>query len=63
MIALKPFSVKIGGIAYQVPAGKQIPGAVLDYWQSVKSPLIAVHTKREEQKKEVVESKKERIEK
>lgn len=63
MIAIKPFSVKIGGISYQVPAGKQIPGVVLDYWRTVKSPLISVHTRREEQKKEVVESKKERIEK
>jgi hypothetical protein len=43
MIAIKPFSVKIGGISYQVPAGKQIPGAVLEYWQSVKSPLLAEH--------------------
>ena len=44
MIALKPFSVKIGGIAYQVPAGGKIPGAVLAYWQSVKSPMIASNT-------------------
>lgn len=43
MIAIKPFSVKIGGISYHVPAGKQIPGAVLDHWQSVKSPLLAEH--------------------
>ena len=43
MIAKKTFCVKIGGISYQVPAGKQIPGAVLDYWQSVKSPLLAEH--------------------
>jgi len=43
MIAKKTFCVKIGGISYQVPAGKQIPGAVLDHWQSVKSPLLAEH--------------------
>lgn len=43
MIAKKTFCVKIGGISYQVPAGKQIPGAVLEYWQSVKSPLLAEH--------------------
>lgn len=49
MIAIKPFSVKIGGISYQVPAGKQIPGAVLDHWQSVKSPLLAEHNPPEPQ--------------
>ena len=43
MIAKKTFCVKIGGISYQVPAGKQIPGAVLDHWQAVKSPLLAEH--------------------
>ena len=43
MIAKKTFCVKIGGISYQVPAGKQIPGAVLEYWQTVKSPLLAEH--------------------
>jgi len=43
MIAKKTFCVKIGGISYHVPAGKQIPGAVLEYWQSVKSPLLAEH--------------------
>ena len=43
MIAKKTFCVKIGGISYQVSAGKQIPGAVLEYWQSVKSPLLAEH--------------------
>jgi hypothetical protein len=43
MIAKKTFCVKIGGISYHVPAGKQIPGAVLDHWQSVKSPLLAEH--------------------
>ncbi len=49
MIAIKPFSVKIGGISYQVPAGKQIPGAVLDHWQAVKSPLLAEHNPPEPQ--------------
>ncbi|NLB01761.1 MAG: hypothetical protein GX837_12535 [Methanomicrobiales archaeon] len=43
MIAKKTFCVKIGGISYQVPAGRKIPGAVLEYWQSVKSPLLAEH--------------------
>ena len=43
MIAKKTFCVKIGGISYQVPAGRKIPGAVLDHWQSVKSPLLAEH--------------------
>lgn len=43
MIAKKTFCVKIGGISYQVPAGKQIPGAVLDHWQAVKSPMLAEH--------------------
>lgn len=52
MIALKPFSVKIGGIAYQVLAGRKIPGEVLAYWQSVKSPLLAEHTKHVEQETE-----------
>ena len=49
MIAKKTFCVKIGGISYQVPAGKQIPGAVLDHWQSVKSPLLAEHNPPEPQ--------------
>ena len=49
MIAKKPFSVKIGGISYQVPAGRKIPGAVLEYWQSVKSPLLAEHNPPEPQ--------------
>ena len=49
MIAKKTFCVKIGGISYQVPAGKQIPGAVLEYWQSVKSPLLAEHNPPEPQ--------------
>ena len=51
MIAKKTFCVKIGGISYQVPAGKQIPGVVLDYWQSVKSPLLAEHEQQTEVKK------------
>lgn len=49
MIAKKTFCVKIGGISYQVPAGKQIPGAVLEHWQSVKSPLLAEHNPPEPQ--------------
>ena len=49
MIAKKTFCVKIGGISYQVPAGKQIPGAVLEYWQSVKSPMLAEHNPPEPQ--------------
>jgi len=49
MIAKKTFCVKIGGISYHVPAGKQIPGAVLDHWQSVKSPLLAEHNPPEPQ--------------
>ena len=49
MIAKKTFCVKIGGISYQVPAGKQIPGAVLDHWQAVKSPLLAEHNPPEPQ--------------
>jgi basic membrane lipoprotein Med (substrate-binding protein (PBP1-ABC) superfamily) len=51
MIAIKPFSVKIGGISYQVPAGKQIPDAVLDHWQAVKSKIIAEHEQQPEVKK------------
>lgn len=51
MIAKKTFCVKIGGISYQVPVGKQIPGAVLDYWQSVKSKMIAEHEQQTEVKK------------
>ena len=51
MIAKKTFCVKIGGISYQVPAGKQIPGAVLDYWQAVKSKMIAEHEQQPEVKK------------
>lgn len=43
MIAKKTFCVKIGGISYQVPAGCKIPGAVLEYWQTVKSKMIAEH--------------------
>ena len=57
MIAIKPFSVKIGGISYQVPAGKQIPGAVLDYWQTVKSPLLAEHNPPAPQQSEVKKAK------
>ncbi len=49
MIAKKTFCVKIGGISYQVPAGKQIPGAVLDHWQAVKSPMLAEHNPPEPQ--------------
>lgn len=49
MIAKKTFCVKIGGISYQVPAGRKIPGAVLDYWQAVKSPLLAEHNPPEPQ--------------
>ena len=49
MIAKQTFCVKIGGISYQVPAGKQIPGAVLDHWQAVKSPLLAEHNPPEPQ--------------
>jgi len=51
MIAKKTFCVKIGGISYQVPAGRKIPGAVLDHWQSVKSPLLAEHEQQPEVKK------------
>ena len=50
MIAKKTFCVKIGGISYQVPAGKQIPGAVLDHWQTVKSKMIAEHEQPEVKK-------------
>lgn len=57
MIAKKTFCVKIGGISYQVPAGKQIPGAVLDYWQSVKSPLLAEHNPPAPQQTEVKKAK------
>ena len=49
MIAKKTFCVKIGGISYQVPAGRKIPGAALDHWQSVKSPLLAEHNPPEPQ--------------
>ena len=49
MIAKKTFCVKIGGISYQGPAGRKIPGAVLDHWQSVKSPLLAEHNPPEPQ--------------
>ncbi len=51
MIAKKTFCVKIGGISYQVPAGKQIPGVVLDHWQTVKSKMIAEHEQQPEVKK------------
>jgi len=51
MIAKKTFCVKIGGISYQVPAGRKIPDVVLDYWQSVKSPLLAEHEQQTEVKK------------
>ena len=51
MIAKKTFCVKIGGISYQVPAGRKIPGAVLEYWQAVKSPLLAEHEQQTEVKK------------
>ena len=57
MIAKKTFCVKIGGISYQVPAGKQIPGAVLVYWQSVKSPLLAEHNPPAPQQTEVKKAK------
>lgn len=57
MIAKKTFCVKIGGISYQVPAGKQIPGAVLEYWQSVKSPLLAEHNPPAPQQTEVKKAK------
>jgi hypothetical protein len=65
MIALKPFSVKIGGIAYHVPAGSKIPGKVLEYWQSVKSGMIAENTpaKNDHSENTKQEQKKERIEK
>lgn len=43
MISKKTFSVKIGGISYHVPAGRKIPGAVLDHWQAVKSKMLAEH--------------------
>ena len=57
MIAKKTFCVKIGGISYHVPAGKQIPGAVLEYWQSVKSPLLAEHNPPEPRQTEVKKAK------
>lgn len=57
MIAIKPFSVKIGGISYQVPAGRKIPGAVLEYWQSVKSPMLAEHNPPAPQQPEVKKAK------
>jgi hypothetical protein len=57
MIAKKTFCVKVGGISYQVPAGKQIPGAVLEYWQTVKSPLLAEHNPPEPRQNEVKKAK------
>ena len=51
MIAKKTFWVKIGGISYQVPAGRKIPCAVLDHWQAVKSNMIADHEQQPEVKK------------
>ncbi len=57
MIAKKTFCVKIGGISYQVPAGRKIPGAVLEYWQSVKSPLLAEHNPPAPRQNEVKKAK------
>lgn len=55
MIAKKTFVVKIGGVSYQVPAGCKIPGAVLDHWQTVKSPMLAenadIEVKKEKKEK------------
>lgn len=55
MIAKKTFIVKIGGVSYQVPAGRKIPGAVLDHWQTVNSPMLAenadIEVKKEKKEK------------
>lgn len=55
MIARKTFSVKVGGVSYHVPAGRKIPGAVLDHWQTVKSPMLAenadIEVKKEKKEK------------
>lgn len=57
MIAKKTFCVKVGGISYHVPAGRKIPGVVLEYWQTVKSPLLAEHNPPAPRQNEVKKAK------
>lgn len=62
MIARKTFSVKVGGVSYHVPAGREIPGVVLDYWKAVKSMMIAEHTPPEEIAATSVQKKSKKVE-